>query len=112
MFANLESGAEVIEQLTLTLGFGWVWQYGHELARADVPIATGTVHLEDQSETHFRNSTVAFVSIGYELSPGIEVALGGDSGTSQLAPDGELRDPLLNPETQFSVSLSIQPDLL
>jgi hypothetical protein len=111
-------GASVFGQISITpeftagLAFTWLWQRGAGLDSIDLgaigPGVSG--ELSDQSTTHWRNLTSSSVFEGYQVNTWLQASLGINTFTSQLNPNGSLRNPFWNPDTQDSLTASFTID--
>jgi hypothetical protein len=94
-------------------GFMFILQ-GYELAPAYINVATSPepVMIADGSPTHWRNFTFFALSVGYQFTPWLNLAVGiQNSGFAAglYNPDGSVRSPF-NPDTQAFLSASVQLD--
>lgn len=90
--------------------------HGYELAPAYIDVATRPepLMIADGSPSHWRNFTFFSLSVGYQFTSWLNVALGiQNSGfvASAYNPDGSVRSPF-NPDTQVFLSASVQLDTI
>ena len=101
-----------VARLDLSASFALAWLRGAPLAGARIETLTGEVVIEDQSVTHWRYATGAALGVGYMFTDFFHLALSINSQTAQLNPDGSLRNPLINPDTLFSLDATFTLDQL
>lgn len=95
----------------LDISFGWARAAG--LDTANVQIDSGTVvAVGDSSATHWRNSRVIELTVGYEFSSWfVGRALVANSFT-ELGPDGQYRAPFQPFDTAVGLRLEVSFDML
>ncbi len=113
--AGLVGQINFTPELSAGLVFSWWWQRGADLDPVnldglDEPGVTGT--LEDGSATHWRNLTVSSLFVAYQLNTWVQASIGINTLSSQLNPNGSLRNPFWNPDTQYSLTAVITLDQL
>jgi hypothetical protein len=114
IIAGLTLSVAPLPELTIMLQGMFIWGYGHELAPGEVDINGGTVVIEDQSRTHWRNFTYLMLAVAYDVQPWLNIQL-GIANTGVLAPlyspDGSVRGPF-NADTQVFLNTTITIDSL
>lgn len=110
--AGLQVELKPIAPLTLSIGLTWVWLHAASLRDAQVKTLTGDVVLSDSSRTHWRNLTQSHLTIGYLLDEWIELSTGIFTASTQIGPDGSLRNPIFNIDTQITLKATILLDRL
>lgn len=110
--ASVFGQISITPEFTTGLAFTWLWQRGAGLDSVDLgaigPGVSG--ELSDQSKTHWRNLIFSSVFIGYQVNAWLQASLGLNTFTSQLNPNGNVRNPFWNPDTQYSLTASFTLD--
>lgn len=102
-----------IDKLTLSASFSLGWNLAHGLADANIPISTGTsVHLEDTSTTHWRNTREIALGVGYKFTDWFSAEANAVNGFSERGPDGELRGPFHAVDIALGLNLILNVDQL
>ncbi len=112
LFFGPTASISPITDLSVSLSFYWVLRRGRQLADATVQTIGGPVTLEDGSATHWRNSTFFYASVSYQIFPWLTTALNFWSFTPELNPNGSLRNPFFNYDSQISFTNTIVLDQL
>jgi hypothetical protein len=95
--------------------FSWIWTRGGALAPINTdPLGPGIdgSTLPDGSKTHWRNLTSSSLSVSYQVNTWLQASFGVSTFTSQISPNGTVRNPLWNPDTQYSLTAVITADQL
>lgn len=104
----------ITPEFSTGLSFAWLWQRAANLDPIDLgtlgPGVNGT--LPDQSETHWRNLTSASLFVAYQFNTWFQASLGINTFSSQLSPNGTVRNPFWNPDTQYSLTAVVTMDQL
>jgi hypothetical protein len=101
-----------VDKLVLSASFSLGWNLAHGLAAADVPISTGSVHLEDGSTTHWRNTREIAIGVGYNFTDWFSAEANAVNGFSERGPDGELRGPFHAVDIALGLNLVLNIDQL
>jgi hypothetical protein len=92
----------------VTLGFG----RGNPLEDTSVAIDTGEAEVLDTSQTHWRNTYSLDIAVGYEFTRWFSVAASISNGSSQRAPNGDLRAPFSPYDTSVGLLMVLSVDEL
>ncbi len=111
-YSGLEVSIAPLKMMTITGSFGMTIEGARGLAPADVMLLTGEKRFEDGSDTHFRHSTAADLSVAFQLTSWLELSAGASTGAPQKAADGTQRNPFWSYETELSAGLTVAVDEL
>jgi hypothetical protein len=92
----------------VTLGFG----RGPAHEDASIAIDTGSAEVADESQTHWRNTYSLDISVGYEFTRWFSLAASISNGSSQRAPNGDLRAPFSPYDTSVGLLMVLDIDEL
>jgi len=112
---GLSAALSIIENLSVDTSFTWWWQNGRGLADASVPVDTassGTMTVEDGSDTHLRLYTWFTASVGYQVTDWINASLNYSHLTGEFDPDASRRNPFWSPDSAVSLTAAISLDEL
>lgn len=103
------------DELSINLMYFFFNAYGYELAPGYINVATSEepLRIDDGSPTHWRNFQWVALSVGYQFTPWINVALGIQNHwlvDSVYNADGSVRNPLFTPDTQVFLTATLQLD--
>ncbi len=106
---------ETIGEFSFGASFAIFAMQGAPLAAANIPVETSAQPLviPDNSRTHWRDSTSFGAFIGYQFLPWLQVQLGIQNARYNAPaynPNGSIRNPIINPDTQFQLSFNMQLD--
>lgn len=110
--AGLAVSLAPIENLTFETSYSVAWRLGHDLGEGEVEVGGGTVVVEDESDTHWRNLQAWSIAADYRFADWINLTASFYSQTTQLDPDGSLRSPFYNPDSAVSLTATITLDQL
>lgn len=113
--ATLAAQLQVTPEFSASVSFSWLWTRGADLESIDTgafgPGIEGQT-LADGSKTHWRNLTSPSLSVSYQVNTWLQASLGMNTFTSQLSPNGTIRNPFWNPDTQYSLTAVMTLDQL
>jgi hypothetical protein len=92
----------------VTLGFG----RGNPFEETSIAIDTGEAEVPDTSQTHWRNTYSLDIAVGYEFTRWFAVAASISNGSSQRAPNGDLRAPFSPYDTSVGLLMVLTVDEL
>jgi len=110
--AGLAASLAPIENLTFETSYSVAWRLGHDLATGYVETLDGTHEVPDGSDTHWRNLQAFSIAVDYRFTDWISLTGSFYSQTTQLNPDGSLRNPLYNPDSAVSLTATLTLDQL
>lgn len=110
----LFSSLSFVPNATFDLSFAWVWDFGHGLGDATVPVLTepdGQLVISDQSDTHLRVATSFSVGFSYTFEPWINASLSMNTFQGEFQPDGDRSNPFFDIDvTTFNLSATVTLD--
>jgi hypothetical protein len=115
VLAGFAASLAPLTELSFDLAFYWMWQFGRDLADAEVPVATapgGTLSIEDMSPTHTRAMTWFSAGMGYSVTEWLNASAMYSTFTGQLAPDGSRRNPFWNVDSAVSLMATLNIERL
>jgi len=111
--ASIFGQLQFTPELSAGASFTWLWWRGADLDPVDLGVVGAGVSgetLPDQSKTHWRNLVSSSLSASYQVNTWLQASLGLNTFTSQLNPNGNLRNPFWNPDTQYSLTAVMTVD--